>query len=500
VTSAQQLSSPPGFRLPDLDDVAEGVGAEVLEPITLESTYHDTPELRLARAGTTLRHRSDEGWLVRFEAREDQRGAPGNELADRGEHRFDADASDPPGAALDLVRALVRTAHVAPVARLRTRRRRIELHDESGKPLGEVTDDEVSVLKRGRVAARFRELEVSVDDAAPDGLADAVVARLRAAGAGPPDPTPKIVHALGWRALDAPDVVALNRLGPDPTAGDVLRGALSASVAQVIERDAGVRLGDEPEDVHQARVATRRLRSTLRTFSELLHPEWTASLSDELRSLGRDLGAVRDNEVLLNRLRARAERLRPDDQDAAKRLLNQLVERWDEARSALQDTLRGREYTDLLDRLVGAAREPPLLPEADAPAGEVLPPLVRKQWENLQAAVEALEDDPPDESLHDVRIRAKRCRYAAETVTPIAGKEARNFARAMKDLQDVLGEHQDAVVAEAWLRDIAAKVDGVEMFVAGELASMERLDGERTRHEWPDAWRKASRKRLRQWF
>lgn len=500
MSSQQHFSSPPGFRLPDLRGVADGVGAEALEPTTLESTYHDTRDLRLARAGAVLRHRSDDGWLVRFETRDDQSGAPGRALTARGEHRFDGDPGGPPDAALDLVQALVRTAKVAPVARLRTRRRRVELHDESGKRLGEVTDDEVSVLKGGRVAARFRELEVEVDDAAPERLADAVVARLRASGAGPPDPTPKIVHALGWRALEPPDVKALERLGPSPSAGDVVRAALSASVAQLIERDPGVRLGDDPEDVHQARVATRRLRSSLRTFGALLDPDWATSLRDELRSLGRDLGAVRDTEVLLDRLRARSERLRPDDQDAAKRVLDQLVERWDAARATLQDTLRSQAYTKLLDRLVHAAREPALIPEGDGPADVVLPPLVRKPWDKLQAAVEALESDPPDEALHDVRIRAKRCRYAAETMVPVLGKQARAFARAIKDLQDVLGEHQDAVVAEQWLREAASTLDGPDMFIAGELASLERLDVERTRAAWPDVWRKASRKRLRQWF
>jgi CHAD domain-containing protein len=500
VSSPQRFSSPPGFRLPDLRDAAPGVGAEVFEPTTLESTYHDTPDLRLARAGTTLRHRSDDGWLVRFEPRDDQRGAPGTALGGRGEHRFDGDATGPPDAALDLVQALVRTARVAPVARLRTRRRRIELHDESGKPLGEVTDDEVSVLKRGRVAARFRELEVDVDDHAPDVLTDAVVARLRAAGAGPPDQTPKIVRALGWRALEPPDVNALSRLGPSPSAGDVVRAALSASVAQLIERDPGLRLGDDPEDVHQARVATRRLRSNLRTFGTLLDADWARSLRDELRDLGGDLGSVRDTEVLLDRLRGRADRLHPDDQDTAKRVVNQLIERWDVARSTLQDTLRSDEYVALLDRLVDGAREPALLPEADGPAEEILPPLVRKPWNKLQAAVKALDREPADEALHDIRIRAKRCRYAAEAMVPVFGKRAREFARALTDVQDVLGEHQDAVVAEQWLREVASAADGPETFIAGELASLERLDIVRTREAWPEVWRKASRKRLRQWF
>jgi CHAD domain-containing protein len=496
VSSRHPLSSPPGFRFPELRDVVDGVGVETVEPTTLESWYHDTSDLRLARAGAILRYRSDEGWLVRFADRDTSTPAP----PEHGEHRFDGEQGRPPEPALDLVRALVRTGRVVPVARLRTRRRRVELHDEMGKPLGEVVDDEVTVLSGGRVAARFRELEVEVDDAAPDGLADAVVARLRAAGAGPADETPKVVRALGWRALEPPDVTSTGRLPPSPSGGDVVRAALAASVAQLIAHDPGVRLGDDPEDVHQARVATRRLRSSLRTFRDLLDRDWTKSLRTELKGLGRDLGEVRDTEVLLDRLRDRVERLSPDDRGVAKRILNRLLERWDTSRSALQETLRSSNYTELLDRLVDAAHHPALLPEADGLAETVLPPLVDRPWKHLRKTVEELDSDPPDEALHEVRIRAKHCRYAAETVAPVVGKPARAFASAIEDLQDVLGEHQDAVVAEQWLREVASESEGAETFVAGQLASLERLDIERTRAAWPDVWRRASRKRLRQWF
>ena len=396
MSAPHHLSSPPGFRLPELRDVTEGVGAEIVEPVTLESTYHDTADLRLARGGVILRHRSDDGWVVRFEPREAPSSAPETTPTARGEHRFDGDPASPPDAALELVRALVRSAKVAPVAKLRTRRRRIELHDELGKTLGTITDDEVSVLKGRRVAARFRELEVDVYDNAPDALADAVAGRLRTAGAGPPDPTPKIVRALGWSALEPPDVSSIARLGPSPSAADVVRTALAASVAQLIERDPGVRLGEDPEDVHQARVATRRIRSNLRTFRDLFEPEWTKSLRDRLRSLGQDLGAVRDTEVLSDRLRDRVDHLSSEDRDIAKRMLSRLHERWDVARHALQDTLRTDEYTKLLDDLVDAAREPALLPQADGPASEALPPLLQRPWNHVKKAVEELDADPPD--------------------------------------------------------------------------------------------------------
>ena len=494
MSSHQSLSSPPGFHLPALGGLVDGIEAVEGQPAVVELTYHDTPDLRLARAWATLLYRGDDGWVVTL----------GRGTADpdrpQHEHRFEGEPGQPPAAALDLVRALVRTAKVGPVARLRTRRRAVELHDASSKTLGEVLDDEVTVLSGGRVAARFREVEFEMDDAAPEGLAEALHTRLRAAGAGPPDASPQIVRALGWRALEPPDVAVAHRLGPSPTAGDVIRNALATSVARLVVHDPGVRLGDDPEDVHQARVATRRLRSDLRTFRDLLDADWTRSLRHDLKDVAHELGAVRDTEVLLDRLRAHAERLPVADQASAKKIIQRLLQRWDEARAELRDLLGSTRYAELLDRLVEAAREPALLPEADGPAAELLPPLVREPWEQLRATVDELPDDPSDEQLHEVRIEAKRCRYAAEAVAPAIGKRARAFAKAIADLQDVLGEHQDAVVAEAWLRDAASTVTGREVFVAGQLASLERLEIDRTRAAWGDAWRGANKKKLRQWL
>jgi CHAD domain-containing protein len=209
---------------------------------------------------------------------------------------------------------------------------------------------------------------------------------------------------------------------------------------------------------------------------------------------------VRDTEVLLDRLRAHAEQLAPSDQAPAKRIIQRLLQRWDGARAELRDALGSPRYAELLDRLVEAAREPVLLPESEQPAAELLPPLVRKPWEKLQTTVDELPDDPSDEQLHEVRIEAKRCRYAAEAVAPAIGKRARAFAKAVADLQDVLGEHQDAVVADAWLREAATTATGREVFVAGQLASLERLEIDRTRAAWGDVWRAASKKKLRQWL
>ncbi len=485
------LSSPPGFRLPELGGFDAGARAAPPQDLQFQTIYFDTADLRLARAGGRVRYRSDEGWTVAL--------PPGEGGDVPVEHRFDGDHGSPPELALDLVTAYTRDRSLEPVARLRTARRRVPLLALDGTTMGEVVEDEVSVLEGVHLAARYREVEIGVSGDAPAGLAEAVAERLRAAGAGPPDPTPKIVRALGWRALEAPDVAPVP-VDRSSTAGEAVRAAIAASVLRLVLHDPGVRLGQNPEDVHQARVATRRLRSDLRTFRSLLDAEWTSSLRDELRWLGQELGAVRDTEVLLDRMRDRIDGLRADDQSDAKPILQRLSERWESCRADLLDAIRSGRYLQLLERLVHAIHEPALLPEADAPAADALPALVRGPWQHLKSAVDALGDDPVDEVLHEVRIRAKRCRYASEAVAPVVGKAAREFARAVASVQEVLGEHQDAVVAEAWLRETARTADGREVFVAGELAAFEIAASRDARDRWRGTWRDASRKRHRNWL
>jgi CHAD domain-containing protein len=285
------------------------------------------------------------------------------------------------------------------------------------------------------------------------------------------------------------------------TAGDAIRDAIARSVHRLLAHDPGVRLGDDPEFVHQARVATRRLRSDLRTFRSLVDPEWARGLRDELRWIAAALGAVRDTEVLLELLREKASRLPAVDRPVADQFLGVLVGRWEEERIELLGAMRSARYVRLLDRLVDAAREPRFAsPRVGEPARAVLAPLVRGPWSHLRKAVEALDDHPPDGALHGVRIRAKRCRYAAEAVAPVVGGPARRFARRLAALQDVLGRHHDAVVAAAWLREVSVDAPAAAAFAAGALAGMVRLDAQAARAEWPAVWATARRKKLRRWW
>jgi len=486
-----KLAASPAFRMPDLADVLEGVRSVRLPDRTLHTVYLDAADLRLLRWGASLRYREEQGWTVKLPHPD-----TGTAIV-REEITFPGDGGIVPAAALDLLRGALRTADVEPVLQLRTERRTIELRDGADSVVAEVADDEVVVVSGSRRQARFRELEVEQREEGIEGLLDAVVARLRAAGAGEPDPTPKPVRALGPLAT-APADVAVGVLPGHPTTGELIRHAIAGSVAHLVRHDHIVRLDTDPEGVHQARVATRRLRSDLRTFAPLLEPGWLAAVRAQLRWLGDALAEARETDVLLERLRRRAARLDARDGAAAAQVIHGLEHRDKEAHAALLEVMSSERYAIVLDLLVDAASAPALVPGATGPAAEVVPPLVRRPWKGLRRAVLAAGRDPGAPELHDIRIRAKRVRYAAEAVEPVAGKPARRFARAAARLQDVLGEHQDAVVAAAWLRTWSAAQDSRDVvFVAGVLAGLEDAAAERAAGGWRQAWERVDRASLR---
>ncbi|MDP8987269.1 MAG: CHAD domain-containing protein, partial [Actinomycetota bacterium] len=383
-------------------------------------------------------------------------------------------------------------------ARLATRRRRMELRDASGNRLGEVADDEVSVRQGDHTSAGFREIEVEVDERTPPTFLDAVVERLREAGAEPPEPTPKVVRALGRPAAAPPEVVPV-AVGDDATAADLVRAALAADLTKLLVHEPRLRRSGDPEHLRKARVAMRRLRSDLRSFGPLLRPE-AKELRKELGWARRLFGAVRDADVLAARLADQGQALPEEDQAALGALLERLAADRERAGAELDEALDSDRYAALLDALVAAAKSPPCLPEADVPAGEVLPGLVRRRWERLREAVKDLSDDPSPDELHKVRTKAKRCRYAAQAVRPVVGKPAKRFAKRLGRLQDVLGEVQDAVVTEAWLREAAGEAGGAQAVVAGQLVAAQRQALGRCLQEWPAAWDRASAQKRRAWF
>ena len=496
-----KLGAGPAFHLPDLNGVVEGTVVTTPETVRLETVYFDTPDLRLARWGVSLRHRAGEGWTLKLSssAKPEHGARAPKEVLERDELVFQGSSKKPPEGAIAVVRAYVRKADLVPVARLSTLRRRVRLVDAAGARLAEVVDDEVSVRDGRRVAARFREIEVEVLGGGDAGgaIIAALVSRLRSAGAGAPDPTPKHIRALGPRAMEPPEI-SPQPLPEEASAKEVICSVLAESVSALLRHDPLVRTSGDPEEVHQARVATRKLRSHLRTFGPLLDAEWTDMLRTELGWIAMSLGSVRDREVLLDRLRARSNSLPASDARSAASLLHLLEVDIAALRKTLHADMSSTRYVDLLERLVEGALAPVTLADADQTAKVALPALATNPWRRLRSAVRQLPDNPTDPELHRIRILAKRARYAAEAVAPVVGSAAESFARAAAKLQTVLGEHQDSVTAQAWLR--GARARGRRAFVAGELIALEHIAANEARAAWPTVWESLDRKQLRGWM
>lgn len=535
-----KLGAEADFVLPDLTGVLPGAVVSVEAPRRLRATYWDTADLRLARAGITVRHRAGEGaegatelsrdeppggggWTVKLPAGDNRPGG----LMSRREVEFDGPPDAVPGPVAGFVRAHVRSTPLVAVARLTTRRVSLDLRGPTGAPLAQVDDDTVTVDEvigdgDGGRPAYFREIEVELGPDASEEVARAVVDRLVKAGATQTNPVPKALRALGPAALEAPKVgvVAVSPAGPgarpgktagpggrhrEPVSGGVLvRSALAAGTSRLVGHDPGVRLGDDPEDVHQARVATRRLRSDLATFSDLVDSDWSRHLRNELAWLGDVLGAVRDADVLLDRLRTDARLLPEVDYQPAANLLEVLRADRTEAQGALADVLDSNRYFALIDALVDSANTSRLTPLAETPADQLAPVLVGAAWDRLAGAIDQLVDPPSDEALHQVRIKAKRCRYAAEAVAPVARKPAGRLARRVADLQTVLGDLHDAVVAESRLREMlrppGAALSPEQAAVAGALMETQRRRAVDRRRRWHKAWRKASKSKVHSWL
>ncbi|NES26744.1 CHAD domain-containing protein [Micromonospora terminaliae] len=482
VERERKYSGDEGFRLPDLTGcggVATTSDATVLD---LDAVYWDTADLRLARSGYALRRRTgghDAGWHLKV-------GAVGGA---RTEHQFPAgpDDADPPPDLVALFRGASRGRPVAPAARVVTRRRERRLLDAAGRPLAEVAEDDVHAedLVSGERQA-WHELEVELVEG-DEALLDAVDDRLRAACARTV-PVSKSHRALGGR-------LAATRPAPaDPAAASVV-DYLTAQRDTLIGHHAGALGGDE-DAVHDMRVAVRRLRSTLRTFRGLWDRAESEAVRAELRWLGAQLGPVRDVQVMAARLAdaVHAEPgelvLGPVPARFAERFAADLATALDGLRAALGSD----RYTDLLRRLDALV---------EGPAARVRPRWVKRRVRRAVTRFDdrldrALADGGTDDTaLHEARKAGKRARYAVEVRRPDAELVSR-----LKDLQDVLGAHQDSVVTRAVLREQAlrAYADGENTFTYGLLHARQAAVADRELSRLPRARDRARRRKARRWL
>jgi CHAD domain-containing protein len=475
--------------LPDLTTapgVSEALGPQVME---LDATYFDTEDLRLAAVGVTLRQRTgghDAGWHAKFPVATDT----------REEVRRPAGTSqtEVPNDLCELVRSQTLGASLVPVARIRTTRSEWELRDASGEVVAHVADDQVQAqsLRPEQPARGWREVEVELANGADSSVLDQLAAVLGQTGARPARTSSKLARALGDRL---PARQSTRTPAQPPTAADIAGEYLNTQVAAVRAYDAGVRL-DLPDAVHQFRVACRRLRSGLRAFRPVLDRERVTWLRAELRWLGRMLSPARDNEVLDAYLRTTVRALPPENVlgPVPARLTAHFARANADARTTALNTLDSERYRALLVDLVQFVEAPPWKDKARRPAAKQLRRPVRRAWRRLSASVDTARATEPGQdralALHQVRKDAKRTRYTAEALQPVFGVELDRWRRKVKRVQTALGEHQDAVVTRAALRDlgIRAYLNGENAFTYGLLHAGQDQRAQQAEQDFARRW------------
>ena len=455
----------PDFVLPDLSDELADVERTDHEAQQIVSEYFDTADFALLRAQMTLRRRTgttDMGWQLKVP------DAPFRE-----EIRAPLNGAQVPDELLRILHGVTRHQPLIPVSTLITHRSVLRLIDGAGRPLAEVDDDLVEAFDAGDSvpATRWHELEVELVEG-QEALLPAVSKRLRRSGATPATSSSKLSRAL-------PDSLRGSLPGHGrPNAGDVLAEYIAEQHRVMLSGDVAIRRGNQGA-VHKTRVASRRLRSTLRTFAPMFDAEQATRLDEELRWYAGLLGEVRDAQVLYRRLTGmiaeieEADRLGPVQARVDVHLRSQIAKSW----QVLGEELNGDRYLALLETVASWVQRPPLTPKASKRPAR-LKRYVDRADRKVDRRLRRANRTGDVEALHATRKAAKRARYAAEATPVTLGKKAaKKQVKRYRKLQDLLGEHQDSQISAALIRRLgvqAGTTGGENGFAFGVLYEQER--------------------------
>jgi CHAD domain-containing protein len=276
-----------------------------------------------------------------------------------------------------------------------------------------------------------------------------------------------------------------------PRSEELLRSFFRDQRARMLAHDSDSGPRRDPEDLHQVRVAVRRLRSILRTAGPVLDQEWAERLRAELKWLAGETGAARDLDVVLPLLREQAIELEPEDGDALEPLWDKVERARAQAAKRAFAALGSERYGALITAL-----------EHDLPSVQngALERATLKEFERLEKAMKKVALDPTDDAIHRARIKAKRARYATELLEPELGQPGGDLISAAKGFQEVAGEHHDTVVAEETVRSALRSIrSGRTAFGAGLLVAGQRERRRVAASELPDAWKKLEEAREKVW-
>jgi CHAD domain-containing protein len=438
------------FHVPPRFQIPENLGIPI-SPRVFTSTYYDSEQHRLGQLGLTLRKRVEKGqgvWQLKI---------PSGDY--RIELEIDSGSHHIPGQFLELLTGFFRKHEPMQLGKLRTWRTGWLLQKE-GKFVAEVVLDSVALLQENKIISRFREMELELKEGKPSHLTF-LRKTLQKAGAEPKALQPKI-----FQALQLPYPIADPQADPTASPSEHIRTTLQAQINQMLIHDPGTRLGRDIEALHQMRVATRRMRAIFRSVRTFLEPEWTKKIRQEVGWIDFGMNSKEERAFL------HIQKIFQDERSLA--------------RGRLLEGLGTDRYLDLLNTLEGSLPHLPFqsdhLPMTD---------LARKAFAKLEECVEATQGRFPEQELHHIRILVKRARYTVELSEPFLRKHVKKFLQQAKSLQEVLGQHQDALVLEHQLLShrTLTRSPGVA-FVKGILVERFRNRQKVARQNLPKLWEK----------
>jgi CHAD domain-containing protein len=487
-----------GTAIPGYSVTAAGTKA-------LRDTYFDTADWRLHRAGFTcrVRDKKDGPELTLKSMAEAKDG-----VRSRREMTEPVETSEPaalraaPGPCGEAVRSVAGRHELAPLFTLNQVRRVYRLDDDEGE-VAEIAVDETSIpVGVEDVPVKLARVEVEVVEGGFDRARRFVDVLVAACGLQPAG-TSKFEAALlaTGQHPELPLQLGVTGVREGMTVGEVAFAVMRKHFGAFLANEAGTRLGEDIEALHDMRVAARRLRAAMQAFRPFLPPR-IQRFRDELGWVARALGDVRDLDVQLERMpewRAGFDEARAHALDGIEALLQS---RRETARRRMLATLDSRRCELLVERFAAVLQRG--IPRSFAPGRQpilaVAPDLLEKRYRQVRKRGDAITRASPASEYHLLRIDAKKLRYALEFVGPIYGKQASEFTARVTALQDVLGLHQDADVAVAGLHamahDAGKRLGPLTLLAMGAIAERYQQHAAELRRQFPKAYREL---RGREW-
>jgi CHAD domain-containing protein len=473
----------------------EGLTATRSNVRRLVDTYYDTPDWRFNRAGYSLRVRRwgsrQDAVLHRFDKK--VKGATDSSFFNLSISSLD-DLRTATGPLTERLQALAGDQELVPLFAVTTSRKPFRL--AAGKTLlGDlVVDDSLVATSDGNHRQRLQRVKVEVKDGEHPGVG-AWVENLRDSCALRSADLTKYhvgLSVAGLRPAPLPDLGPV-AISDDSTIGDVAYAVLRKQLGLLLAHESGTRMGDDPEELHDMRVATRRLRAALNLFASVL-PQRARHVRDELRWLAQALGEVRDLDVQLEELVEW--RKEAGDQQEALTPLHAVLERHRrDARQRMLAVLDSDRYRKLVRSFTGMVTRGPgaEIEASQAPVLDAAPALVKKRYRRVRTLGDTITAESPPEEYHELRKQGKRLRYALEFFGDIYGKPAKELVASLTNLQDILGAHQDAYVAVERLRQLSS-AEGDQLpsrtaFAMGEIAERYAQQTAVLRSQFPEAYR-----------